>query len=936
MSASGIETGAPDFVRAMGPVARELLGKPTEDNKAKHELRFGARGSLSVSLDKGTWHDHEAGRGGGVLDLVRDRKHLDRDGAIMWLRERGHLPKTDKPKGGKPRIVATYDYHDETGVPLFQVRRMDPKNFIQARADGNGGWICKAGCMGGVRLVPYRLPAVVAAVASGRTIYIAEGEKGVHALESLGLVGTCSPGGAGKFHKISNAPFAGADVVILPDNDPQATEPDGTPRWHPDGRPKLPGQDHAADVARNLCGVAAKVRVVMLPGLPIKGDVADWVAAGGTREDLEGLAASQPPEDTVPGAPDARQTDDPPPPIDDPGYYEATDAAGDRHADQEPDAADPRPKREGRDRSHAAMRIGAGIRRDGGTFEDMVEELRTNPETEDWFQRKGQRDNQRELKRIWKKTEPKKSKTGLPIIYNAAGRLHLIATDAEHALVKSRVPLYQRGKTLVRPVVTDVPASRGRTTKAAGLDEIKFHGILDLMAQTAAWQRWDAKAETWADDDPSSQAANILLSRAGSWTFPRIAGIVTTPTLRPDGTVLLAAGYDPATRLFHVKDETLDLSTLPASPVREDAERALRLLKGLLTEFPFAEGVNPAASNVDRAVALSGIITPVVRGAISVAPLHAVKATTAGTGKSFLVDIISAIATGRICPVASAGEDQAETEKRLVGLLLAGYPVVSIDNCNGELGGDLLCQAVERPLVRVRALGRSEIFEIESRATIYATGNALRVCGDMVRRTLVSTLDAGVERPELREFKGNPVTEVLEARGWYVAACLTIVMAYQAAGCPDMLPALASFEDWSGLVRSALVWLGEADPCKSMETAREDDPELSTLREMMGLWRAGIGTGLDYAQTVRQVAETASSRAPTQMGEPTDFLCPDLRDALLRIAGAGGTINTKRAGNWLADHEGRIVGGMMFKRHPTLDRTGVVRWAVVPVKTLQG
>jgi putative DNA primase/helicase len=264
-------------------------------------------------------------------------------------------------------------------------------------------------------------------------------------------------------------------------------------------------------------------------------------------------------------------------------------------------------------------------------------------------------------------------------------------------------------------------------------------------------------------------------------------------------------------------------------------------------------------------------------------------------------------------------------------LLLSGYPIVSLDNCNGELGGDFLCQAVERPMVRVRALGRSDIFEIESRSSIYATGNALRVCGDMVRRTLVCTLDAGVERPELRKFEGAPVAEILADRGRYVAACLTIVMAYQQAGFPNLLPHLASFEDWSGLVRSALVWLGEADPCKSQEAAREDDPELSTIREVIGLWKESVGVGLDHAQTVRHVAEMASSRAQSQMGEPADFAHPDLRDALLRIAGVGGAINTRKMGNWLVDHAGRIVGGFKFMRHPTVDRTGVARWAVAKV-----
>jgi putative DNA primase/helicase len=189
-------TASSEFVRAMGPVAREILGEPTEENKTKRELRYGTRGSLKISLATGTWFDNEAGKGGGVLDFVQNRKGLDRDGAIVWLQERGHIPKADEPKPGGKRIVATYDYTNTNGDLLFQVARYEPKDFRQRRPDGNGGWIWK---MAGVEKVLYRLPAVIAAVAAGHTIFIVEGEKAVHALESLGLAGTCSPGGAGKW-----------------------------------------------------------------------------------------------------------------------------------------------------------------------------------------------------------------------------------------------------------------------------------------------------------------------------------------------------------------------------------------------------------------------------------------------------------------------------------------------------------------------------------------------------------------------------------------------------------------------------------------------------------------------------------------------------------------------------------------------------------------
>ncbi|MGI4939846.1 MAG: hypothetical protein ACRYHQ_04650, partial [Janthinobacterium lividum] len=436
-----------------------------------------------------------------------------------------------------------------------------------------------------------------------------------------------------------------------------------------------------------------------------------------------------------------------------------------------------------------------------------------------------------------------------PVIQIKAGVVDRLATEAEDVLIASGRPVFQRGSALVRPVTFEVPASRGRVTISAGLSQLTQPALIDTYAQIAQWEKYDKRSEAWLPADPSALVAAVHLSRAGAWRVPPVAGVITTPTLRPDGTVLLEPGYDAATRLYYIPDPTLRLPPLIEQPTVRDAEIACEFLLDLIDGFPFV-------SDVSKSVALSMLITPIVRGALSVVPLHAAKASTAGTGKSFLVDLACAISTGRPCPVASAAANIEETEKRLVGLLLAAFPIVSIDNLNGELGGDVLCQAVERPLIRVRPLGSSEIIEIESRACIFATGNGLRVTGDMVRRTLLAVLDANMERPELREFDRNPVAEVVADRGAYVAACLTIVRAYANAGNPGQLPPLASFEDWSNIVRSALVWLGQADPCKSMEEAREDDPELTDMRMIMTAWHGAFGAD---ATTVRKAIEAATT-----------------------------------------------------------------------------
>ena len=169
-------------------------------------------------------------------------------------------------------IAATYDYIDEDGTLLYQVVRYESKDFRQRRPDGHGGWLWN---MKGVRRVLYRLPQVIKAVQNGETIYIVEGEKDADNLCKRGLIATCNVGGAGKWYKDSGEAVRGARVVVLRDNDD-------------------PGLDHQEKVSRALQGVAATVQALELPGLPEKGDVSDWLAAGGTKEELLQLAENAP------------------------------------------------------------------------------------------------------------------------------------------------------------------------------------------------------------------------------------------------------------------------------------------------------------------------------------------------------------------------------------------------------------------------------------------------------------------------------------------------------------------------------------------------------------------------------------------------------------------------------------------------------------------
>jgi len=125
-------------------------------------------------------------------------------------------PKPAKATGRwEDRIAATYDYTDEQGRLLYQVVRLEPKDFRQRRPEGNTwNWSIK-----GVRRVVYRLPAVLEAIRTGKRVYMVEGEKDADNLAALGLCSTTNSGGADKWGRrrwgcalppIQAAPISGA------------------------------------------------------------------------------------------------------------------------------------------------------------------------------------------------------------------------------------------------------------------------------------------------------------------------------------------------------------------------------------------------------------------------------------------------------------------------------------------------------------------------------------------------------------------------------------------------------------------------------------------------------------------------------------------------------------------------------------------------------
>jgi hypothetical protein len=170
------------------------------------------------------------------------------------------------PRSASQPACIEYSYREPAGAVVYQVVRTPQKQFWVRRPAGAGGW--EKGLGTAVRL-PYRLPELLAA--ADRLVFVVEGEKDVETLRAHGLIASTNLGGAGKWRDDYSPYFQGRQVVVLPDND-------------------APGQAHAEAVVASLRAVGVEAALLALPGLPAKGDVSDWLQAGGQPAQLETMA----------------------------------------------------------------------------------------------------------------------------------------------------------------------------------------------------------------------------------------------------------------------------------------------------------------------------------------------------------------------------------------------------------------------------------------------------------------------------------------------------------------------------------------------------------------------------------------------------------------------------------------------------------------------
>ena len=463
-----------------------------------------------------------------------------------------------------------------------------------------------------------------------------------------------------------------------------------------------------------------------------------------------------------------------------------------------------------------------------------------------------------------------------PLLYQRDGRIVRVVHDYAPPIVGLRIP----PDTAVIASVPD-PVLRLR------------------LSSIASWCRYDGRSKSMTRALPPDWAVSAVQT-LGEWSLRRLTHIVDCPAFRPDGSILDVSGYDAATGLLFEPPADAVCPAIAAFPTGCAVRDARELLHEPLADFAFV-------ADSDRSAALAAMFAGVARHAIDgCVPWSVVSAPVAASGKSLLADIVAIIATGRDAPRLPQGRDADEDAKRILALLLAGLPVVLIDNCAFPLGNATLDALATARVFEGRVLGESRVVRVHNNTFWLATGNNLTYAGDFARRVLPIRLDPKQEDPEQRvDFRIADVRSwVLAHRFQLVAAVLTILRAWHVAGRPiaPTIPQVGSFEQWRAMIPAALVWLGEESPlAHRRETLASADIGRQDLGAFLTTWHAACGSG--WTRTRDVVARAGLS----------DLLAKDLHESLCSIDPRGEGSNLKSIGKFLARHKGRIIAGLCIQ-----------------------
>ena len=323
--------------------------------------------------------------------------------------------------------------------------------------------------------------------------------------------------------------------------------------------------------------------------------------------------------------------------------------------------------------------------------------------------------------------------------------------------------------------------------------------LLSMLAESAYFYRptKEGQKAAW----PDSNTVVVVAAQAARFTsLERVSG---APFVRDDGSICQTPGYDEATRTFLLSDPALEDIDVPEAPTADEIRAARELL---LDEWL---GDLPLHEQADRANLLALVLTPLIRGLVSLVPMAVIDGLMMGVGKNLTADCIALYAMGRNADPLPYPDDDDEQRKVITSTFGTGAQLFVFDEAH-HLRGKSLARALTATSYTDRILGVSRMACYPNTVTWVALGNQVQVHGDLARRVYRIALRPTEPDPDRRssdQFRHPDLRSWTRAnRAALIQAALTLVRGWYAAGQPAAPSpcTFGSFEAWERIVGGIL------------------------------------------------------------------------------------------------------------------------------------
>jgi hypothetical protein len=426
--------------------------------------------------------------------------------------------------------------------------------------------------------------------------------------------------------------------------------------------------------------------------------------------------------------------------------------------------------------------------------------------------------------------------------------------------------IFQRGGALCRVQDTD------EGFRIQDLTDIMLRNEVALAVEFVEEKKDDLKPVM----PPMSVVKGILALR--TWNMPKLKGLVSSPVLRPDGSLLLEPGYDVATGLYYHSDTPLVMPHIPDRPTKEDALAAANyLIEEVLWDFPF-DG-EPHVANASRAGAVAAFVSPIVRPMVAgKMPLCLIDKPSAGTGATMLMDLVSIVATGEEAAKLSTPNNDEEWRKQISSWLRDGSPLICLDNIDADLKAPSLSRALTTLVWRDRVLGKPDDAKYPQRVVWYANGNNMTLAGDLPRRSYLIQMDTKLEHPWERktaEFHHPAIVNwVTEHRAEILSKIMIMARAWVVAGRPlgSHTKILGGFEPFTDTLGGILTYAGVGGFLVNMDTLYENlDVENEEWDSFFEAWYTTFGdkpkTATEIMNELNEEYSLMRNTVPTEMSD---------------------------------------------------------------------